>query len=121
MLNPDTDECDHTENVPICKKSKDQDKLYRSKEPFNCTSLSDGLYEAEPCSVKYIECASGHAWHKLCPSGLWFNPKKQVCDYSSKCRLVQVSRGQAQPTTDGDDLPPIPPGLRRKAIEYIFV
>lgn len=57
----------------------------------DCEGLKDGLYPERDCR-KFIQCAGGQTFHKICGGGLYFNPKTGACDWPEKVDCTMPAR-----------------------------
>lgn len=63
---------------------------------FNCSGLEDGNYKHPTDCSKFIACVAGqYAYEMQCPSGLYYDPIYDICDYPENVDC----ENSPQPTT----------------------
>lgn len=70
--------------------------FYFFVEYFSCHRRQDGFYtDVFDCS-KYYVCENRRTFHYICPKDLYYNPRKQICDWITEVNCVIPPRKQSR-------------------------
>ncbi|VDP45226.1 unnamed protein product, partial [Soboliphyme baturini] len=73
---------------------------------YNCHNKPDGLYPIKhKCSHYYYQCSNGIAYDRRCPDHLYFDCKRNRCDYFRN--VFACSGKHVKPTRPPPTLPPV--------------
>ncbi|CDW52290.1 CBM 14 domain containing protein [Trichuris trichiura] len=77
-----------------------KEPIRRKPVPFDCSRRDDGLYPNPKhiCSPFYYACSNGIASKLDCPRGLFYDPKRGVCDSYADIYLCSGQRRPKTPT-----------------------
>ncbi|KRX88809.1 Chondroitin proteoglycan-2, partial [Trichinella pseudospiralis] len=97
-----SDKCDLFRMVPACSRfgrSNNLRTLSTEAAPttaslsslttlsFNCENLPDGNWAASACKPYYFACVGGFSFMQPCPSGTYYDPDTDQCNYKSAIPL----------------------------------
>uniref|UniRef100_A0AC34PX26 Chitin-binding type-2 domain-containing protein n=1 Tax=Panagrolaimus sp. JU765 TaxID=591449 RepID=A0AC34PX26_9BILA len=93
----ETHQCNHKEWVVACGGQKPtQPPAQQSPPSFNCIGKTDGFYYSKACEKVFVQCVSGVAHFRNCPSNLVFNPNTEACDYVEACSELKPAQNPPQ-------------------------
>ncbi|XP_052685035.1 uncharacterized protein LOC128164955 [Crassostrea angulata] len=114
-FNPNTGRNGFLKNSPLWLVITERKYFPRYSRYFSCHRRRNGYYvDVHDCS-KYYVCQNRRTFHYKCPKDLYYNPRKQICDWISQVSCVNLPQERTILSTQ------LVSGMARILLTFIYL